>query len=117
MSDTMRAIEITEPGGPEVLKPTMRPVPQPAAGQVVIKVAYAGVNRPDALQRAGSYAPPAGASDLPGLEASGEVVALGSGVDGLSVGDAVCALLPGAGMRNTLQPPPRIACRSPRAWD
>ncbi|MBT53417.1 MAG: NAD(P)H-quinone oxidoreductase [Mameliella sp.] len=97
MSDTMRAIEITEPGGPEVLKPTMRPVPQPAAGQVVIKVAYAGVNRPDALQRAGSYAPPAGASDLPGLEASGEVVALGSGVDGLSVGDAVCALLPGGG--------------------
>lgn len=97
MSDTMRAIEITEPGGPEVLKPTMRPVPQPAAGQVVIKVAYAGVNRPDALQRAGSYAPPAGASDLPGLEASGEVVALGAGVDGLSVGDAVCALLPGGG--------------------
>lgn len=97
MSDTMRAIEITEPGGPEVLKPTMRPVPQPAAGKVVIKVAYAGVNRPDALQRAGSYAPPAGASDLPGLEASGEVVALGAGVDGLSVGDAVCALLPGGG--------------------
>lgn len=97
MSDTMRAIEITEPGGPEVLKPTMRPVPQPAAGQVVIKVAYAGVNRPDALQRAGSYAPPPGASDLPGLEASGEVVALGAGVDGLSVGDAVCALLPGGG--------------------
>lgn len=97
MSDTMRAIEITEPGGPEVLKPTMRPVPQPAAGQVVIKVAYAGVNRPDALQRAGSYAPPPGASDLPGLEASGQVVALGAGVDGLAVGDAVCALLPGGG--------------------
>ncbi|WP_323767028.1 NAD(P)H-quinone oxidoreductase [Antarctobacter sp.] len=97
MSDTMRAIEITEPGGPEVLKPTTRPVPQPAAGQVVIKVAYAGVNRPDALQRAGSYAPPPGASDLPGLEASGEVVALGAGVDGLSLGDPVCALLPGGG--------------------
>lgn len=97
MSDTMRAIEITKPGGPEVLQPTTRPVPQPAAGQVVIKVAYAGVNRPDALQRAGNYAPPPGASDLPGLEASGEVVALGAGVDGLSLGDRVCALLPGGG--------------------
>ncbi|SNS13454.1 NAD(P)H-quinone oxidoreductase [Antarctobacter heliothermus] len=97
MSDTMRAIEITKPGGPEVLQQTMRPVPQPAAGQVVIKVAFAGVNRPDALQRAGSYAPPAGASDLPGLEASGEVVALGAGVDGLSLDDPVCALLPGGG--------------------
>ncbi len=97
MTETMRAIEITEPGGPEVLKPTTRPMPQPAAGQVVIKVAYAGVNRPDALQRAGSYAPPPGASDLPGLEASGEVVALGAGVDSLSLGDRVCALLPGGG--------------------
>ncbi|WP_421905545.1 NAD(P)H-quinone oxidoreductase [Mameliella sp.] len=97
MTETMRAIEITEPGGPEVLKPTTRPLPQPAAGQVVIKVAYAGVNRPDALQRAGSYAPPPGASDLPGLEASGEVVALGAGVQSLSLGDKVCALLPGGG--------------------
>lgn len=97
MTETMRAIEITEPGGPEVLKPTTRPMPQPAAGQVVIKVAYAGVNRPDALQRAGSYAPPPGASDLPGLEASGEVVALGAGVDSVSLGDKVCALLPGGG--------------------
>ena len=97
MTETMRAIEITEPGGPEVLKPTTRPIPQPAAGQVVIKVAYAGVNRPDALQRAGSYAPPPGASDLPGLEASGEVVALGAGVDSVSLGDKVCALLPGGG--------------------
>ncbi|GGF79830.1 NADPH2:quinone reductase [Mameliella alba] len=97
MTETMRAIEITEPGGPEVLKPTSRPMPQPAAGQVVLKVAYAGVNRPDALQRAGSYAPPPGASDLPGLEASGEVVALGAGVDSLSLGDKVCALLPGGG--------------------
>ena len=97
MTETMRAIEITEPGGPEVLKPTTRPIPQPAAGQVVIKVAYAGVNRPDALQRAGSYAPPPGASDLPGLEAAGEVVALGEGVNGLAKGDKVCALLPGGG--------------------
>ncbi|MBY6113580.1 NAD(P)H-quinone oxidoreductase [Mameliella alba] len=97
MSEMMRAIEITEPGGPEVLKPTERPVPQPAAGQVVLKVAYSGVNRPDALQRAGSYAPPPGASDLPGLEASGEVVALGAGVDNIALGDKVCALLPGGG--------------------
>ncbi|WHZ34856.1 NAD(P)H-quinone oxidoreductase [Sagittula sp. MA-2] len=93
----MRAIEITEAGGPEVLKPCTRPVPEPKAGQVVLKVAYAGVNRPDALQRAGSYAPPPGASDLPGLEASGEVVAVGAGVDWPAVGDKVCALLPGGG--------------------
>ncbi|AUC53259.1 NAD(P)H-quinone oxidoreductase [Sagittula sp. P11] len=93
----MRAIEITGAGGPEVLKPCTRPVPEPKAGQVVLKVAYAGVNRPDALQRAGSYAPPPGASDLPGLEASGEVVAVGAGVDWPAVGDMVCALLPGGG--------------------
>ena len=93
----MRAIEITEAGGPEVLKSCTRPVPEPKAGQVVLKVAYAGVNRPDALQRAGSYAPPPGASDLPGLEASGEVVAVGAGVDWPAVGDMVCALLPGGG--------------------
>ena len=97
MTDTMRAIEITKAGGPEVLQPTDRPMPQPAHGQVVIKVAYAGVNRPDALQRAGMYAPPPTASDLPGLEASGEVFAVGEGVSGLAVGDKVCALLPGGG--------------------
>ena len=76
----MQAIEITEAGGPEVLRPADRPMPVPAADQVVIKVAYAGVNRPDALQRAGQYNPPKGASDLPGLEASGEVVAVGDNV-------------------------------------
>ncbi len=97
MTQTMRAVEITEPGGPEVLQIAERPVPEPAHGQVVIKVAYAGVNRPDALQRAGLYAPPPTASDLPGLEAAGEVVALGSGVSGVAVGDQVCALLPGGG--------------------
>jgi NADPH2:quinone reductase len=97
MSEMMRAVEITEPGGPDVLKLCERPVPEPAAGQVVIKVAFAGVNRPDALQRAGSYAPPPTASDLPGLEASGEIVAIGAGVSGWSVGDQVCALLPGGG--------------------
>ncbi|MDA7425744.1 NAD(P)H-quinone oxidoreductase [Thalassococcus lentus] len=97
MAEQMRAIEITEAGGPEVLQLCTRPVPQPGHGQVVIRVAYAGVNRPDALQRAGSYAPPPGASDLPGLEASGEVVAVGEGVSWPLVGDAVCALLPGGG--------------------
>ena len=93
----MRAIEISTPGGPDVLKPVTRPRPEPAAGQVVIKVAYAGVNRPDALQRAGNYAPPPDASDLPGLEASGEVVAVGQGVSWPAIGDQVCALLPGGG--------------------
>lgn len=93
----MRAVEISEPGGPEVLKLVDRTVPVPGYGEVVIKVAYAGVNRPDALQRAGSYAPPPGASDLPGLEASGEISAIGEGVFSLSVGDPVCALLPGGG--------------------
>lgn len=97
MTQMMRAVEITEPGGPDVLQLTERPVPVPEAGQVVLKVAYAGVNRPDALQRAGAYDPPPGASDLPGLEASGEVVAVGPGVEGLASGDQVCALLPGGG--------------------
>ncbi len=93
----MRAIEITKPGGPEVLALTDRPRPQPAYDQIVIKVAYAGVNRPDALQRAGLYNPPIGASDLPGLEAAGEIVAVGAGVSAWAVGDRVCALLPGGG--------------------
>ncbi|MBL3569064.1 NAD(P)H-quinone oxidoreductase [Rhodovulum sulfidophilum] len=97
LPSTMRAVEISEPGGPEVLRPTERPVPVPRAGEVLIRLAYAGVNRPDALQRAGSYAPPPQASDLPGLEGAGEVVALGEGVSGLRVGDRVCALLPGGG--------------------
>lgn len=97
LPDRMRAVEISESGGPEVLQVVERPVPVPAHGQIVIKVAYAGVNRPDLLQRAGAYAPPPGASDLPGLEASGEVVALGPGVSEWTVGDKVCALLPGGG--------------------
>lgn len=97
LSHTMRAVEITEPGGPDVLKPCTRPVPVPGHGQIVIRVAYAGVNRPDALQRAGSYAPPANASPLPGLEASGTVVEIGPGVTRYGIGDKVCALLPGGG--------------------
>ena len=93
----MRAVEITKAGGPEVLQLCERPMPEAGHGDVVIKVAYAGVNRPDALQRAGSYAPPPTASDLPGLEAAGEIVAIGSGVSQWAVGDQVCALLPGGG--------------------
>lgn len=97
LPETMRAVEISEPGGPAVLKVVARPLPRPGYGQILIRVGWAGVNRPDALQRAGLYRPPAGASDLPGLEAAGEVAALGPGVSGLSVGDRVCALLPGGG--------------------
>ena len=93
----MQAVEISQAGGPEVLKLTQRPVPEPGHGQVLIKVAYAGVNRPDALQRAGLYRPPADASDLPGLEAAGEVVGIGAGVTNVQLGDQVCALLPGGG--------------------
>lgn len=93
----MRAVEITQPGGPEVLSPTTRPVPVPAAGEVLIKVAVAGVNRPDVVQREGLYPPPPGASDLPGLEVSGTIVALGPDVTGWQVGDRVCALLGGGG--------------------
>ena len=93
----MTAIEITEPGGPKVLRAVARPVPTPERGEVLIKVAAAGVNRPDVLQRMGAYPPPEGASDLPGLEVSGTVVALGDGVDDLPVGTPVCALLPGGG--------------------
>ncbi|MEP6065035.1 MAG: NAD(P)H-quinone oxidoreductase [Paracoccaceae bacterium] len=97
MTKMMRAVEINAPGGPDVLTVVERPIPEPAHGQIVIEVAWAGVNRPDALQRAGLYNPPPGASDLPGLEASGHVVAIGSGVSGVALGDAVCSLLPGGG--------------------
>ncbi|UWR00096.1 NAD(P)H-quinone oxidoreductase [Rhodobacteraceae bacterium S2214] len=92
-----RVVKIAQHGGPEVLTPDMAETPTPAHGEVLIKVAYAGVNRPDALQRAGLYNPPAGASPLPGLECAGEVVALGAGVTDWAVGDQVCALLPGGG--------------------
>lgn len=93
----MKAVEITAYGGPDVLQLTDRPIPVAGYGEVVIKLAFAGVNRPDALQRAGLYNPPPTASDLPGLEGAGEVVALGDGVMELSLGDQVCALLSGGG--------------------
>jgi putative PIG3 family NAD(P)H quinone oxidoreductase len=94
---TMAAVEIAEPGGPDVLRPTRRPVPQPGPGEVRIQVAAAGVNYPDLLQRRGAYPPPPGASDLPGLEVAGTIDAKGAGVDGWAVGDRVCALLAGGG--------------------
>jgi len=93
----MRAIEISQPGGPEVLVPVERPVPQPGPGEVLIKVAAAGVNRPDVFQRQGHYAPPPGASDLPGLECAGEIVAGDAAAGGFAVGDRVCALMAGGG--------------------
>jgi len=97
LSDAMLAMEISSPGAPDVLKPCSMPVPVPGHGQIIIRVAYAGVNRPDALQRAGLYNPPANASRLPGLECSGTVVACGPGVTRWDIGDKVCALLPGGG--------------------
>ncbi len=114
MGGMMRAVEISKPGGPEVLTPVERPVPEPGHGQVVIRVAWAGVNRPDALQRAGAYDPPPGASDLPGLEASGEIAALGDGVEGVAVGDRVCALLPGGGYAEYVATPAAHCLPVPR---
>ncbi len=93
----MTAIAIAGPGGPEVLKPEQRAVPQPGAGQVLIAVSHAGVNRPDLLQRQGSYPPPPGASDIPGLEIAGTVVALGDGARPDLLGQKVCALVTGGG--------------------
>ncbi|MFC4272798.1 NAD(P)H-quinone oxidoreductase [Sneathiella chungangensis] len=94
---TMTAIEIKEFGGPEGLVPATRPVPSPGLDEVLIKVAAAGVNRPDVLQRKGGYAPPPGASDIPGLEISGTVVATGAGVTRYKIGDQLCALVAGGG--------------------
>ncbi|MCZ8018911.1 NAD(P)H-quinone oxidoreductase [Novosphingobium sp.] len=97
LPETMIAVGFDAPGGPEVLRPVRQPVPQPGAGQVLIRVAYAGVNRPDVVQRQGFYPPPPGASPIPGLEISGTVVALGTGVDTVLLGQPVCALVSGGG--------------------
>src|SRR6476620_4630448 len=93
----MRAVEIARPGGPEVLKSAVRPVPAAKANEILIKVAAAGVNRPDVLQRMGKYPVPPDASDLPGLEIAGEIAALGSSATRFKVGDKVCALVHGGG--------------------
>ena len=94
---TMTAIEIAEPGGPDVLRAAERPTPEPGLGEVLVKVAAAGVNRPDVLQRKGGYPPPPGASDIPGLEIAGTVVALGPGAGRWRIGDRVCGLVTGGG--------------------
>ncbi|MGR9073590.1 MAG: NAD(P)H-quinone oxidoreductase [Gammaproteobacteria bacterium] len=93
----MKACEISTPGEPAVLKLTTRPLPSPAAGEVLVKVMAAGVNRPDVMQRKGLYPPPPGASDIPGLEIAGTIVGLGSSVTEHAVGDNICALVPGGG--------------------
>jgi NADPH2:quinone reductase len=94
---TQICIEVTQPGAPEVLKPTSRSVPQPTDNQVLIKVAAAGINRPDVFQRLGFYPPPPGVTDIPGLEVSGTIIASGTMVEDWSIGDKVCALLSGGG--------------------
>ena len=95
--DTMTAVVITSPGGPEVLKPETVPTPKPGTGQILVKVAAAGVNRPDVAQRMGAYPPPPGHSPLPGLEIAGEVVETGPQVTRWRAGDKVCALVNGGG--------------------
>jgi len=97
LPDSMNVIEISKPGGPEALVLATRPVPEPAVGQVLIKVAAAGVNFPDVMQRRGHYPPPPGVSDIPGLEIAGTVVALGYGVSEFAVGNEICALVAGGG--------------------
>lgn len=114
---TMRAVEISEPGGPEVLKPIETDTPAPKAGEVLIRVRAAGVNRPDCLQRAGAYPPPPDASPLPGLEVAGEIAALGEGVTQWREGDAVCALTPGGGYADYCTAPAPHCLPIPSGYD
>jgi putative PIG3 family NAD(P)H quinone oxidoreductase len=113
----MIAIEISRPGEPEVLKPVERPRPQPAAGEVVIKVTAAGVNRPDVFQRLGRYPPPPGASDIPGLEVAGIVDEVGPGVTEFHIGEPVCALLAGGGYAEYCAAPVPQCLLAPRGLD
>jgi putative NAD(P)H quinone oxidoreductase, PIG3 family len=113
----MTAVEILEPGGPEVLVPATRPLPMPGPGEVLIKVAAAGVNRPDCLQRQGKYPPPPGASDILGLEIAGTIVALGDGVTDRSYSDPVCALLSGGGYAEYCVAPSRLCLPVPEGLD
>jgi NADPH:quinone reductase len=114
---SMMCVEIKTPGGPEALVPTTRPLPTLKPGELLIKVAATGVNRPDLAQRAGSYPPPPGASDLPGLEAAGTVAALGEGVTGWKVGDAVCALTPGGSYAEYCTAPAPQCLPLPKGFD
>lgn len=117
LPDTMTCVEISEPGGPDVLKPATRPLPEVRGGEVLIRVAWAGVNRPDVAQRAGSYPAPKNASDLPGLEASGTVVAVGPGVTALNVGTEVTALLNGGGYAEYVNVPADTCLPVPKGMD
>ena len=114
---SMTAIEIPSPGGPEALVACTRPVPQPSASQVLVKVHAAGVNRPDVMQRQGMYPPPPGASDIPGLEIAGEIVTVGSDAKDLSVGDRVCALVTGGGYAEYCVAESRLCLPYPRNYD
>jgi putative PIG3 family NAD(P)H quinone oxidoreductase len=102
---TMTAVEIREPGPPQVLRAVQRPVPEPRAEEVLIRVAAAGINRPDVLQRKGAYPPPPGVTDIPGLEVAGEIVRLGEGVHELHLGEKVCALVAGGGYAQYVSAP------------
>src|SRR4030081_1082756 len=97
LPERMTVIAIRAPGGPDMLVPEQRPVPVPGPGEILVKVAAAGVNRPDVMQRMGLYPPPKGAPDIPGLEIAGEVVALGAGATRFKLGDQVMALVVGGG--------------------
>ena len=112
----MRAIEISRPGGPEVLRPCERPMPQAGAGEVLIRVHAAGVNRPDVLQRSGSYPPPPDASDLPGLEVAGEIVSGDLDGSGFNQGDLVCALAHGGGYAEYCVVPIGQCLPIPKGW-
>ena len=117
LPETITAIEIKAPGGPEMLVPVLRPVPRPAKGEILVRVVAAGVNRPDVLQRQGGYAPPKGASDIPGLEIAGTIVALGGGVARWKEGDEVCALVAGGGYAEFCSVPEPQALPVPTGLD
>src|SRR5881392_1449322 len=113
----MLAIQIRDPGGPEVLVPAERPRPEPRAGEVLIKVRAAGVNRPDIMQRQGKYPPPPGASDIPGLEIAGTIEAVGGAVQEWRAGDRVCALVSGGGYAEYCIAPAPQCLPIPRGMD
>ena len=113
----MTAIEIAGPGGPDVLVPAEREVPEPAPGEVLVAVEAAGVNRPDVMQRQGLYPPPPGASDIPGLEIAGTVVAQGEGVDAPAAGARVCALVTGGGYAEYCTAPAPLCLPVPGGFD
>ena len=115
--DAMTAIEIAEPGGPEMLRPTRRPTPRPAEGEILVRVAAAGVNFPDVMQRRGSYPPPSGITDIPGLELAGTVIVADSGVNQFAPGDEVCALVAGGAYAEYCTVPAPQALPLPNGFD